>query len=62
MLTKEKLLNHIANIQQKHDDIDKDIVEMQAEHADSMKIETLKKMKLYLKDEMELLKVQISKM
>lgn len=52
----------MANIQQKHDDIDKDIVEMQAEHADSMKIETLKKMKLYLKDEMELLKEQISKM
>jgi len=53
MITKEKLEHHILHLQEKHDNLDKEIKELEAHHTDSLKVETLKKIKLKLKDEIE---------
>lgn len=53
MITKEKLEHHISHLQEKHDNLDKEIKELEAHHTDSLKVETLKKIKLKLKDEIE---------
>lgn len=53
MITKEKLEHHISHLQEKHDHLDKEIKELEAHHTDSLKVETLKKLKLKLKDEIE---------
>lgn len=53
MITKEKLEHHISHLQEKHDNLDKEIKELEAHHTDSLKVETLKKLKLKLKDEIE---------
>jgi hypothetical protein len=53
MITPEKIKHHISHLQEKHDNLDKEIKELEAHHTDSLKIETLKKLKLKLKDEIE---------
>jgi uncharacterized protein YdcH (DUF465 family) len=52
-MTREKLIHHIESLREKHEKLDKDIKELEAHHTDSMKVETLKKLKLKLKDEIE---------
>ena len=59
MLTKEKLEHHISHLQEKHDKLDKDITELYNQHGNDMKIETLKKVKLHVKDEIEKCRRQI---
>jgi hypothetical protein len=53
MITPEKIKHHISHLQEKHDNLDKEIKELEAHHTDSLKVETLKKLKLKLKDEIE---------
>lgn len=62
MLTKEKLKHHISHLQEKHEKIDKDITELYNQHGNDMKIETLKKVKLHVKDEIEKCRRQIGEM
>jgi len=52
-MTREKLIHHVEHLKEKHDRIDKEIIELEAHHTDHLKVETLKKMKLKLKDEIE---------
>ena len=60
MITKEKLEHHIKHLQEKHDEFDKEIIELYKHHENDLKIETLKKLKLHLKDEIEAIKVKIN--
>jgi hypothetical protein len=60
MITKEKLEHHISHLQEKHDAIDKEIIDMEEHHIDRLKIETLKKVKLNIKDDIEKFKVQLN--
>ena len=60
MITKEKLEHHMAHLQDKHDAFDKEITELYNHHENDLKIETLKKLKLHLKDEIEAIKVKIN--
>ena len=60
MITKEKLEHHIAHLQERHDAMDKEITEMYKHHDNDLKIETLKKLKLHLKDEIEATKSRIN--
>jgi hypothetical protein len=53
MITKEKLQHHISHLQEKHDTLDREIQELYKLHENDLKIETLKKLKLHLKDEIE---------
>ena len=53
MLTREKIQNHITHLQEKHDALDKGIQELYNHRENDMKVETLKKLKLHLKDEIE---------
>ncbi len=53
MITKEKLQHHINHLQEKHDTLDREIQELYKLHENDLKIETLKKLKLHLKDEIE---------
>jgi hypothetical protein len=53
MITKEKLQHHISHLQEKHDTLDREIQELYNLHENDLKIETLKKLKLHLKDEIE---------
>jgi hypothetical protein len=59
MLTREKIEHHISHLQDKHNKIDKDITELYNQHGNDMKIETLKKVKLHIKDEIEKCRRQI---
>ncbi len=59
MITPEKIKHHISHLQEKHDNLDKEIKELEAHHTDSLKVETLKKLKLKLKDEIEGFKKQL---
>lgn len=59
MLTKEKLEHHISHLQEKHNKVDKDIIELYNEHGNDMKIENLKKVKLHIKDEIAKCRKQI---
>jgi len=52
-MTREKLIHHIESLREKHDNMDKQIKELEAHHTDHLKVETLKKLKLKLKDEIE---------
>jgi len=61
MMTREKLIHHIESLREKHDRLDKEISDLQAHHADSMKIETLKKLKLKLKDDIEQTSAKLKK-
>ena len=51
MMTREKLIHHVEHLKEKHDKIDKEIIELEAHHTDHLKVETLKKIKLKLKDD-----------
>jgi uncharacterized protein len=53
MMTREKLIHHLESLREKHDDLDKQITELYEHHADDMKVESLKKKKLKIKDEIE---------
>ena len=53
-MTREKLIHHVEHLREKHERIDKEIKELEAHHTDSMKVENLKKIKLKIKDEIEL--------
>jgi hypothetical protein len=53
MITKEKLQHHIDHLQEKHDTLDREIQELYKLHENDLKLETLKKLKLHLKDEIE---------
>jgi uncharacterized protein YdcH (DUF465 family) len=59
-MTREKLIHHIESLREKHDNMDKQIKELEAHHTDSLKVETLKKLKLKLKDEIELNQKKLS--
>lgn len=62
MVTKEKIEHHISHLEEKHDKIDKDITELYNQHENDLKIETLKKIKLHLKDEIEKFRKQLAEM
>jgi hypothetical protein len=53
MITKEKLQHHIDHLQEKHDTLDREIQVLYSLHENDLKLETLKKLKLHLKDEIE---------
>jgi len=59
MITKEKLEHHIKHLQEKHDALDKEIIEMDCHYDESIKCHTMKKQKLKLKDEIEEMKRKI---
>jgi hypothetical protein len=58
MLTREKIEHHISHLEDKHRKIDEDITVLYKQHGNDLKIETLKKIKLRLKDEIEQFKDQ----
>jgi hypothetical protein len=58
MITREKLEHHISHLEDKHRKIDEDITALYNVHGNDLKIETLKKIKLHLKDEIERYKKQ----
>lgn len=58
MLTREKIEHHISHLEDKHRKIDEDITVLYKQHGNDLKIETLKKIKLRLKDEIEQFKAQ----
>lgn len=51
MMTREKLIHHIEHLKEKHEAIDKEIIALELHHTDHLKVETLKKVKLKLKDD-----------
>lgn len=53
MITKEKLKHHISHLEEKHRDIDREITELHEQRGNDIKVETLKKVKLHLRDEIE---------
>jgi uncharacterized protein YdcH (DUF465 family) len=59
MITKEKLEHHIKHLQEKHDALDKEIIEMDCHYDESIKCHNMKKQKLKLKDEIEEMKRKI---
>ncbi len=50
-----KLEGHIQHLQQVHDDLDKQIKEDYIQYGDDALVQSLKKRKLHLKDEIEYL-------
>ena len=62
MATREKLIHHIESLREKHDNLDNEIKQLELHHTDSMKVETLKKIKLKLKDEIEQTSVKLKKL
>ena len=60
MITKEKLEHHIKHLQEKHDALDKEITELYNHHENDLKVETLKKLKLHIRDEIESTKSRIN--
>lgn len=59
MITKEKLENHIKHLQEKHDALDKEIIDMDCHWDESVPCTKKKKEKLRLKDEIESCKKKI---
>jgi hypothetical protein len=51
MITKEKLSHHIDALKARHQNLDIKITELYNHHADDVQVETLKKQKLLLKEE-----------
>ena len=51
MMTREKLIHHIEHLKEKHDELDRQITDLYNHHTNDHKVETLKKQKLKLKDE-----------
>jgi uncharacterized protein YdcH (DUF465 family) len=56
MITREKLENHIKHLQEQHDELDKQIWELDCHYDESVECTNLKKQKLKLRDEIELQK------
>lgn len=54
-----KLEGHIQHLQQVHDDLDKQIKEDFIQYGDDALVQSLKKRKLHLKDEIEHFKKQL---
>jgi hypothetical protein len=59
-MTKEKLENHIKHLQKKHDELDKQIWELDCHYDESIECHNLKKNKLKLRDEIELCKNKLA--
>ena len=52
-----KVERHIKHLQEVHDDLDKEIEKQYKEYGNDALVQTLKKKKLHLKDEIEHLKL-----
>lgn len=61
-MTREKLIHHIESLREKHDRLDREIIELEAHHTESLKVETLKKVKLKIKDEIEMNNKKLDKL
>jgi len=61
MITREKLIHHLESLREKHDDLDKEIQGLESHHTDHLKVDTLKKVKLKIKDEMEQISAKLKK-
>lgn len=61
-MTREKLIHHIEHLKEKHDNLDADIKELEAHHTDHLKVETLKKVKLKVKDDIALNEAKLDKL
>ncbi len=61
MMTREKLIHHLESLREKHDDLDNEIKELEVHHTDHLKVDTLKKKKLKIKDEMEQTSAKLKK-
>jgi hypothetical protein len=59
MITKEKIEHHIRALQEKHDELDKEIQLLYSMHENDFAIENLKKTKLHLKDQIEINRAKI---
>lgn len=59
MITPEKIKHHISHLQEQHDNLDKQIVELESHHSKHEKVVEMKKEKLHLKDEIEKFKKQL---
>lgn len=59
MMTKEKIEKHIKHLQEKHRDLEKEIAELNKHYEEDLHINTIKKKKLKLKDEIEHFKKQL---
>ena len=53
MLDRQKLEHHIKHLQEQHDRLDREIKELYDHHTDDFKVESLKKQKLNIKDDIE---------
>lgn len=60
MITREKLIHHVEHLKEKHDELDKQIQNLYEHHTDDFKVESLKKQKLKLRDEIELTNKKIN--
>ena len=60
MITQVKLENHIKHLQEKHDELDKQIWELDCHYDESIECHNLKKKKLKLKDEIEQCKIKLA--
>ena len=61
MMTREKLIHHIEHLKEKHERVAKEIEELELHHTNHLKVETLKKVKLKIKDEIEDTKQKLKK-
>lgn len=52
-MDQEKLGRHIAHLQEVHDDLDKQILNEYIKYGDDALVQSMKKRKLFLKDEIE---------
>lgn len=55
----EKVLRHVNHLQEVHDDLDKQIKEQYIRYGNDALVQTLKKKKLALKDEIEHFRKQV---
>lgn len=62
MITVEKLEHHITHLEEKHKNIAKEVDVLQNTHGNELKLETLKKIKLHLKDEIARNKYQLEQL
>lgn len=53
MITREKLIHHAETLRERHDNLDKEITRLFEQRVDDIKVESLKKQKLKIKDEIE---------
>ena len=57
-----KLIHHIETLKEKHDELDRRIEDLYTHRADDLKVETLKKQKLKLKDEIQLNETKLNRL